>query len=439
MLVVPIVNRMYMSRCWRRRHAKGTGAQLVDQALFQYERFAGFDGQFLDNVVLQNKNGPCKYSRPLCLLSFLNEADAQSTSRSESRCTACSARCRGAQPRRRARALLLVLTQVHTRSTNQMVEFEATQEYLGQAKHVCHLPSQWKTYLDFDTAAPGGTASEPQTMARVVSGQGGAKPHPFAGTAAVSNLGDDPTWTGHEFSAANTCASLRAAVVVSCDALRSVACADGYGRLAWDPSLSAKDVTQEWVAATWGADPKVVSTLTSLLLHSWQVFENYTAPLGVGFICGGDHYDPDPPHRESYTNASSTRIGFRRGFAAGYGGTYNAKVAAQYDSVSDTPEELLLCFHNVPYTHKLSAKYGGLSVLGYIYASHASGAQAAADYVTAWQSLRGLIDEGAYGTGVLDTVEGRLKFGASEAKRFSSIIVDYFANLTHVPPTERGR
>lgn len=70
MRVVPIVNRM--SRCWRRvaRHAKGTGAQLVDQALFQYERFAGFDGQFLDNVVLQNKNGPCEFSRPLCLLSF---------------------------------------------------------------------------------------------------------------------------------------------------------------------------------------------------------------------------------------------------------------------------------------------------------------------------------------------------------------------------------
>ena len=82
---------------------------------------------------------------------------------------------------------------------------------------------------------------------------------------------------------------------------------------------------------------------------------------------------------------------------------------------------------------------GGLSVLEYIYASHASGAQAAADYVTAWQSLRGLIDEGAYGTGVFDTVEGRLKFGASEAKRFSSIIVDYFANLTHVPPAEGNR
>jgi alpha-glucuronidase len=76
--------------------------------------------------------------------------------------------------------------------------------------------------------------------------------------------------------------------VASCDLLRSVACADGYGRLAWDPSLLAKDLTQEWVAATWGADPKVVSTLTSLLFHSWQVFENYTAPLGVGFICGGD-------------------------------------------------------------------------------------------------------------------------------------------------------
>ena len=65
-----------------------------------------------------------------------------------------------------------------------------TQEYLGQAKHVCHLPSQWKSYLDFDTAAPGGTASDPQTLARVVSGAGGTKPHPYAGTAAVSNLGE---------------------------------------------------------------------------------------------------------------------------------------------------------------------------------------------------------------------------------------------------------
>jgi len=67
------------------------------------------------------------------------------------------------------------------------------------------LPSQWKTYLDFDTAAPGGTAADPQTLARVVSGRGGTKPHLYAGTAAVSNLGDDPNWTGHEFSAANTC------------------------------------------------------------------------------------------------------------------------------------------------------------------------------------------------------------------------------------------
>ena len=92
---------------------------------------------------------------------------------------------------------------------------------------------------------------------------------------------------------------------------------DGYGRLAWDPTLSAEDVTQEWVEATWGTNEKVVNNLTNLLLNSWAAFENYTAPLGVGFICNGDHYVPDPQHRVSQLNASEASVGFNRGFASG--------------------------------------------------------------------------------------------------------------------------
>ena len=51
----------------------------------------------------------------------------------------------------------------------------------GQGKHVCHTPSQWKSYLDFDTQDPAGSEKPAQTLARVVSGAGGAAPHPYAG------------------------------------------------------------------------------------------------------------------------------------------------------------------------------------------------------------------------------------------------------------------
>jgi alpha-glucuronidase len=291
----------------------------------------------------------------------------------------------------------------------------APQEYLGQAKHVCHLPSQWKSYLDTNLAVDG--PDKNTTLADVVSGaalgpdSAAAKPHTFAGTAAVSNLGDDPNWTGHEFSAANTY---------------------GYGRLAWDPTLSAEDVTREWVEATWSpADDAAEDMLVKLLLDSWEAYENYTAPLGVGFICAGDHYAPDPPHRVSYTNATATRVGYNRG---AYAETYNGAVAQDYASLASTPDELLLCFHNVPYTHQLGAAHGGLSVLEWIYASHKAGAATAASYVTTWKALKGRIDTSVYGDGGYEQVLQRLEFGATEAGRFSDIVVNYFANLTGVVP-----
>ena len=195
-----------------------------------------------------------------------------------------------------------------------------------------------------------------------------------------------------------------------------------------------KDVDFVTKTATWGTNEAVVSKLTELLVNSWAAYENYTAPLGVGFICNGNHYEPDPPHRVSYTNASKSNVGFHRGGANLYGGTYNPRVAVQFDSVDTTPEELLLCFHNVPYTHKLSSNYSGLSVLEYIYSSHKAGAATAASYIETWQSLKSDLDTTTYGDGVFDAMTKRLTFGASEAKRFEAIIVDYFANLTNIPP-----
>ena len=39
--------------------------------------------------------------------------------------------------------------------TNQVMEFQITQEYTGQQRHLCYLVPQWKEALDFDTHAQG--------------------------------------------------------------------------------------------------------------------------------------------------------------------------------------------------------------------------------------------------------------------------------------------
>jgi alpha-glucuronidase len=244
---------------------------------------------------------------------------------------------------------------------NMIVEFEATQEYLGQARHVAHLPSQWSTYFSFDTYLRNTSNT---TLAEVVSGRlkrNQTSPR-FSGTAAVSNFGDDPSWTGHPFSAANSY---------------------GYGRLAWAPLASVETITHEWVDATFGpdhstplaatastapsrADPgngRPNAVIADILLQSWEAYENYTSSLGWTFACNMNHYEMDPVTRNTiFINATRTTIGINRGTELGYGGTYNSEAGARFTDVAQCPEENLLFFHSVPYTHQLKGpKYGGLT------------------------------------------------------------------------------
>jgi alpha-glucuronidase len=208
--------------------------------------------------------------------------------------------------------------------------------------------------------------------------------------------------------------------------------------MAWDPTLTAEAVTREWVDATWSpADQNASDALVTLLLGSWEAYENYTSPLGLGFICGsangGDgHYAPDPAHRQGLTNATKTHLGYDR---SAYAATYNGRVAKEYGALATVPDELLLTFHNVPYTHKLGpSRHGGLSVLEWIYASHKAGAATAVGYVPIWDSLKGRIETEVYGAGAFETVRKRLVTGASEAQRFSGIVIKYFEGLTGIPP-----
>ena len=155
--------------------------------------------------------------------------------------------------------------------TPLMAELQITQEYLGQSNHLVYLAPMWKEFLDADTYAKG-TGS---TVTKVIDGTLESKAR--TGIAGVANTGRDTNWTGHDFGQANWYA---------------------FGRLAWDPNLSAGAIADEWIAMTWGHAPELRATIRSMMLDSREAFVHYTMPLGLHHLIGGDHYAPMPENTD---------------------------------------------------------------------------------------------------------------------------------------------
>jgi alpha-glucuronidase len=95
--------------------------------------------------------------------------------------------------------------------TPLMMEFQITQEYLGQATNLAYLSPLFKETLDADTHAKG----KGSTVAKVIDGS--LHNHVLTGMAGVANIGTDRNWTGHQFGQSNWYS---------------------FGRLAWDHTLS---------------------------------------------------------------------------------------------------------------------------------------------------------------------------------------------------------
>lgn len=284
-------------------------------------------------------------------------------------------------------------------ATNQVLEFQLAQEYTGQQRHVFYLIPQWKEILGFDTYVKG----EGSTVKDIASGS--IHGNRLAGIAAVSNIGDDRNWTGHLLAQANLY---------------------GYGRLTWNPDLSSEDIAAEWIRLTFGDHDGVFQVVKGILLSSPDIYEAYTAPLGVGFmVTPHTHYGPDVDGYEysmwgTYHYADWCGIGVDRTVetGTGYTGQYNSPNFEQYESLADCPDELLLFFHHVPYTHILRS---GKTVIQHIYDSRFEGADRAAELTVLWGSLSGLMDEGLH-----SQVAERLVGQAAHAKEWRDRINTYF-------------
>jgi alpha-glucuronidase len=345
-----------------------------DRARAAYDNFHPLDGKFDANAVVQIKHGPIDF-----------------------------------QVREPASPLFGAL-----RNTNQAIELQITQEYLGQQRHVCFLVPMWKTVLDFDMLA---TSTSPGTPVReLVSGR--TFNRPVGGFVGVSNVGRDINWLGHDLAMANLY---------------------GFGRLAWNPTTSARTIASDWTLQTFGHDPQVLETITSILLDSWPAYERYTGPLGVGTLTDiiRVHYGPGIESSErngwgQWHRANGQGIGMDRTVATGTGFTaqYIPLVGAQYESEASTPDELLLFFHHVPYTHLL---HSGKTVIQHIYDSHYQGAEDAADFVTRWRRLERLIDGERY-----SSVLAKLEYQAGHALVWRDAVNNWFLWMSGIPDA-KGR
>ncbi|HEY6393668.1 MAG TPA: alpha-glucuronidase family glycosyl hydrolase [Bryobacteraceae bacterium] len=281
--------------------------------------------------------------------------------------------------------------------TNQAIELQITQEYFGQSRHSVFLVPMWKEALDFDLKIP------------VKSLVGG-----FIG---VSNIGLDDNWSGNHLSQANLY---------------------GFGRLAWDPDLSALRIAQEWTRLTFGNDRNVVETITGIQLSSWRTYENYTGPLGLQTLTDitGDHYGVAVEASErngwgQWHNADEKGVGTDRTVASGtgYTGQYRAPAAGVYESIETCPDDLLLFFHHILYTHRL---HSGKTVIQYIYDSHYEGADRVASYAREWKSLKGRIDDRRYGE-----VLAQLEYQTGQAQVWRDAVTMWFARASGIADAKK--
>lgn len=209
------------------------------------------------------------------------------------------------------------------KQTPQIAELQITQEYLGQSKHLTYLAPMWKEFFEF------------------------VNPNRVKGIAGVANIGDDANWCGHPFSQANWYA---------------------FGRLAWNPSLTAEEIAHEWLVQTYeNQDEKFTKPVEMMMMTSREACVNYMMPLGLHHIFKFDHhYGPEPDGFIAsyplewcpvyYHKADAQGVGFDRSSKGTDAvGQYPEPYRSLYDNIETCPEEYLLWFHHVPWTYKMKS------------------------------------------------------------------------------------
>jgi alpha-glucuronidase len=277
--------------------------------------------------------------------------------------------------------------------TPLMAEFQVTQEYLGHSNHLAYLAPMWKEFFEF------------------------VAPASLKAVAGVANIGTDANWCGHTFAQANWYA---------------------FGRLAWQPSLSSGNIADEWLKQTFGSQPSDINAqLKKMMLDSHEAVVNYMMPLGLHHIFAwGHHYGPEPwcsiPGARPdwlpsyYHRADKQGIGFDRSSKGSNAvAQYPEILAKQYDNIGTCPEEYLLWFHHVPWSHRMKS---GRSLWDELCHHYDNGVRQVRDFQKIWDAAEKYIDAERF-----HEVQSKLKIQARDAVWWKDACLLYFQEFSGMP------
>ena len=324
----------------------------ADRAKQAYQEFKPLDGQFRSNVIIQTKNGPVDF-----------------------------------QPREPYSPLFTAIEH-----TDQMAEFQITQEYLGHSNHIAYLAPMWKEFFEF----------VPANNLKAVAG--------------VANIGTDVNWCGHPFAQSNWYA---------------------FGRLAWNPSLTSEEIADEWLKQTFTTETVFVEPVKELMLQSREAVVDYMMPMGLHHLFAwGHHYGPEPwcaiPGARPdwmpsyYHKADKTGIGFDRSSKGSNAvAQYPSSLATLYDNIDTCPEEYILWFHHVPWTHKMK---NGTTLWESLCRHYDKGVQQTKSFQKTWDSIKGHIDNDRF-----YQVQSLLKTQTRDAIWWKDACLLYFQEFSQLP------
>lgn len=286
--------------------------------------------------------------------------------------------------------------------THLALELQIAKEYLGHATTLAYLGPMWTEILGSDTYVKGSGS----TIAKVIDGSvHGRKRSCISG---VANTGDGPEWCGSIFNQANWYA---------------------YGRLAWDPRLSAEEIAGEWTVMTFQVNPDTHATLRKMMMGSYQACVDYMMPLGLNLLVAmSDHYKPSPETRMSFHKADALGVGFNRTKqGSNYVGQYHPQLQPIFNDPEKTPLNLLLWFHHVPWDANLSS---GRNLRDELVFRYDRGVKRVDQMAETWQSLEGKVPPEMHAS-VMQKLLAEQKY----ARHWRDSCVQYFSSFANTTST----
>lgn len=306
------------------------------------------------------------------------------------------------------------------KQTQQMAELQITQEYLGHSQQLVFLAPMWEEFFTY------------------------VSPEKLKGIAGVANIGLDTNWCGHHFAQANWYA---------------------FGRLAWNPRLTSKEIADEWLTQTF-VDKQLIAkqqipeshkhraikenhsqlvqtrkigfneaytALLDMMLRSREACVDYMMPIGLHHIFKFDHhYGPEPDGFKAhyplewcpvyYHQADSAGVGFDR-TSRGSGATlqYPEPYCTLYDNPATCPEEYLLWFHHLPWDYKMQS---GRTLIDELDFRYQRGVNEVIDFIATWQQAKPYIDVQRW-----QEVNDRLTTQLIDAREWQVVCTKYFGGF----------